>query len=378
MLKYGDYNLNFLDRTDRSVVSLWWWTVDHKLLGLLLVLIVGGIMLLMSAGSPVAISMELNQNYFLKKQILFLSASIPLMILISILRVSQIRRICMALLLLCFFSMIYINIYGTETNGATRWLKIYGFSIQPSEFIKPCFVVVNAWFLSLWINERSSKGWVISTCLLISILTILLSQPDVGMSFILTATWIFQIYIAGISMFLVLAIASFASFLGISSYFLLDHVQYRVDNFLDGGGFQVGKSIDAFLNGGMFGQGFGESSVSEHLPDSHTDFIFAVAGEELGIFGCGLIILAYLLIFLRGMVLSSASNKIYLVLTCSALIFQFCLQAIVHMASTLNLIPTKGMTLPFISYGGSSLIASSITMGIVLAMTRRQTIKDYE
>ena len=359
-------------------MSLWWWTVDHKLLGLLLVLIIGGIMLLMSAGSPVAISKELNQNYFLKKQILFLSASIPLMIFISILSISQIRRICMALLLVCFFSMIYINFFGIETNGATRWLKIYGLSIQPSELTKPCFAVVNAWFLSLWINEKSSKWWIISTCLLTSILAILLSQPDVGMSFILTATWVFQIYIAGISMFLVLTITSVTLFLGISSYFLLDHVKFRVDSFLDGGGFQVGKSMDAFLNGGMFGQGFGESSVSDHLPDSHTDFIFSVAGEELGIFGCSLIISAYLLIFLRGMILSSASNKIYLVLTSSALIFQFCLQALVHMASTLNLIPTKGMTLPFISYGGSSLIASSITMGIVLAMTRRQTIKEYE
>ena len=370
--------MSFLDRTDRSVLSLWWWTVDHKLLGLILLMVVGGVMLLMSAGAPVAISKGLNEYHFLKKQLLFLSVSIPLMVLISILKISQIKRLSFALFIISFLCLLQINFFGVETNGATRWLNFFGFTIQPSEFMKPCFAVFNAWLLSIWINNSNSKSWILSIVLLSTILTILLLQPDVGMSFILASTWMFQIYIAGISLYLVCFTLFIISIIGFSSYFLFDHVQKRVDGFLEGGGFQIGKSIDAFLNGGVFGTGFGEGEVSKNLPDSHTDFIFAVAGEELGAFGCSLIILAYFLIFLRGMIISSTSTKIFLFLTCSAIIFQFCLQALVHMASTLNLIPTKGMTLPFISYGGSSLIATSISMGIVLAFTRRQTGNSYE
>ena len=341
-------------------------------------MIVGGVMILMSAGAPVAISKGLNEYHFLKKQLLFLSVSIPIMLIISILKISQIKRLSFVLFIISFICLVQINFFGVETNGATRWLNFFGFTIQPSEFIKPCFALVNAWLLSSWINNTNSKSWVFSIVLLSTILTILLLQPDVGMSFILASIWMFQIYIAGISIYLVCITLFVISVVGISSYFLFEHVQKRVDSFLDGDGFQIGKSIDAFLNGGIFGQGFGEGEVSKNLPDSHTDFIFAVAGEELGAFGCSLIILGYFLIFLRGMIISSTSTKIFLFLTCSAIIFQFCLQALIHMASTLNLIPTKGMTLPFFSYGGSSLISTSISMGIVLAFTRRQIGNSYE
>ena len=370
--------MSFLDRTDRSTLSLWWWTVDHKLIGLVLLLIIGGVMLLMSAGSPVAISKGFNEYHFLKKQLMFLSIAIPLMIFVSFLKANIIKRLSLLLLFVSFICLIYINIKGIETNGASRWIRFFGFSIQPSEFVKPSFAVVNAWLLSMWISNVETKAWLYSILLLTIFLIMLLLQPDVGMSFILASSWLFQLYIVGISLVLVLVTLIIISLIGFSSYFLFEHVQKRVDGFLEGGGFQVGKSLDAFLNGGFFGQGFGEGNVSKHLPDSHTDFIFAVAGEELGSFGCGLIIIAYFLIFLRGMIISSTSTKIFLFLTCSAIIFQFCLQALIHMASTLNLIPTKGMTLPFISYGGSSLLSTAIAMGIVLAFTRSQSNKSYE
>ena len=363
----------FLDRTDRSKVSLWWWTVDHKLMGLVILLIIGGIMVLMSAGSPVAIKKGLAEYHFLEKQITFLCVSIPLMIIISIQEISTIKRFCFLLLIFSFFCLVYLNFFGIETNGATRWIRFFGFSIQPSELIKPSFALLNAWLLSIWVNDKNTLSWVFSLFLLFVFLILLLLQPDVGMSFVLASTWLFQIYISGVSMLLVSLILTAILLSAISSYFLFSHVKIRVDGFLDGGGFQVSKSLDAFINGGIFGKGFGEGVVSKQLPDSHTDFIFAVAGEELGVLGCSLIIITYFLIFLRGMMLSSSTSKIFLFLTCSGIIFQFCLQALVHMASTLNLIPTKGMTLPFISYGGSSLISSSISMGIVLAFTRRQS-----
>ena len=371
--RYGSFNVMFLDRTDRSKVSLWWWTVDHKLMGLVILLIIGGIMVLMSAGSPVAIKKGLTEYHFLEKQITFLCVSIPLMIIISIQEISTIKRFCFLLLIFSFLCLVYLNFFGIETNGATRWIRFFGFSIQPSELIKPSFALINAWLLSIWVNDKNNRSWVFSLFLLFVFLILLLLQPDVGMSFVLASTWLFQIYISGVSMLLVSLILTAILLSAISSYFLFSHVKIRVDGFLDGGGFQVSKSLDAFINGGIFGKGFGEGVVSKQLPDSHTDFIFAVAGEELGVLGCSLIIITYFLIFLRGMMLSSSTSKIFLFLTCSGIIFQFCLQALVHMASTLNLIPTKGMTLPFISYGGSSLISSSISMGIVLAFTRRQS-----
>ncbi|MAC60975.1 MAG: cell division protein FtsW [SAR116 cluster bacterium] len=370
--------MNFLDRTDRSTLSLWWWTVDHKLIGLILLLIIGGVMLLMSAGSPVAVSKGLGEYHFLKKQLIFLSIAIPLMVFVSLLNAKVIKLLSLLVLFVSFLCLIYINFKGIETNGASRWIRFFGLSIQPSEFVKPSFAVINAWLLSIWVSDVKSKTWLYSVLLLIILLTMLLLQPDVGMSFILASTWLFQLYIVGISIMLVLVTLLAISLIGFSSYFLFEHVQKRVDGFIEGGGFQVGKSLEAFINGGFFGQGFGEGDVSKNLPDSHTDFIFAVAGEELGSFGCGLIIIAYFLIFLRGMIISSTSTKIFLFLTCSAIIFQFCLQALIHMASTLNLIPTKGMTLPFISYGGSSLLSTSIAMGVVLAFTRSQSNKNYE
>ena len=370
--------MNFLDRTDRSTLSLWWWTVDHKLIGLILLLIIGGVMLLMSAGSPVAVSKGLSEYHFLKKQLIFLSLAIPLMVFVSLLNAKIIKLLSLLLLFVSFLCLIYINFKGIETNGASRWIRFFGLSIQPSEFVKPSFAVINAWLLSIWVSDVKSKTWLYSILLLTILLTMLLLQPDVGMSFILASTWLFQLYIVGISIMLVLVTLVAISLIGFSSYFLFEHVQKRVDGFIEGGGFQVGKSLEAFINGGFFGQGFGEGDVSRHLPDSHTDFIFAVAGEELGSFGCGLIIIAYFLIFLRGMIISSTSTKIFLFLACSAIIFQFCVQALIHMASTLNLIPTKGMTLPFISYGGSSLLSTSIAMGIVLAFTRSQSNKDYD
>ena len=363
--------MRIFDRTDRSLIGVWWWTVDHKLLGMLILLIFGGIMLLMSAGPPVAIKLKLNQDYFLNKQLIYIGISIPTMLIISFLETTQIRRLAMFGFLLCVFGMLYANAYGEVTKGATRWIQILGLSIQPSEFIKPFFAVFNAWLLSLWIKEKSFPGWFYSILLMVLTIAILILQPDIGMSFIIASTWIFQLFISGISLFLISIISIIALIFGLMCFLLNDHVQSRVEMFFNGGGLQITKSIKAFVNGGFFGQGFGGGIVSNHLPDSHSDFIFAVAGEEIGIIGCTIIIIAFVLIFWRGIILSSTSNSIFVILTSSALVFQFCLQAVIHMSSNLNMIPTKGMTLPFISYGGSSLLSSSITMGIVLAMTRR-------
>ena len=306
--RYGSFNIMFLDRTDRSKVSLWWWTVDHKLMGLITLLIIGGVMVLMSAGSPVAIKKGLNEYHFLEKQITFLCISIPLMIIISIQKISTLKRFCLLILFFSFLCLIYLNFFGIETNGATRWIRIFGISIQPSELIKPSFVMVNAWLLSIWVNDKNTRSWVF-TFLLFVFLILLLLQPDVGMSFVLASTWLFQIYISGVSMLLVSLILTAILLSAISSYFLFSHVKIRVDGFLDGGGFQVSKSLDALLMEAFLEKVW--RRIVSKQPSSHTDFIFAVAGEELGFrlqsYYCYLF-----LIFLRGMMLSSSTSKIFL------------------------------------------------------------------
>ena len=371
--------MSILDRTDRSFLGVWWWTIDHKLLGMLFLLVIGGVMLLMSAGPPVVEKLNLNtnanlsQHYFLFKQLFFLSIAIPLMLIFSMLDLKQIRRVSILGLMFCITGIILANNFGQDIKGATRWINIAGFTVQPSEFSKPFFAIVNAWLISLWIEDKNFPGWLYSCILFVILISLLLLQPDVGMAFIISSTWVFQFFISGIPIIILVLISLSFMLISIVCFLSFPHVQNRIEIFLEGGGYQIKNSIEAFKSGGFFGQGFGEKVVSNHLPDSHSDFIFAVAGEELGILGAGIIISAYALIFWRGLILSSTTNRLFILLVSSSLIFQFCIQSAIHMASTLSMIPTKGMTLPFISYGGSSLLSSSIGMGIFLAITRRQT-----
>ena len=362
--------MKIFERSDRSTFGMWLWNIDFKFLGMILLLILAGILLLMS-------SVSIKTFYMLNKQLVYLCLAIPTMLFFSFLEVSTIRRIAFFGLLLFLIAAIYTISFGEEINGAKRWIRFLNLSIQPSEFIKPFFAVINAWLLSLWIEQKHFPGRFLSILLSLIILVVLLLQPDIGMSFIIATSWLLQIFLSGLSFNLIII----SMFLLVSLFIILynfsfieiifPHVQKRIEDFWNGNGFQIEKSLNAFSNGGWFGTGFGEGSVKTSIPDSQTDFIFSVAGEELGIIGASLIIFAYSIIFLRGMLLTSKTGNIFILLSCSTLIMQFFLQAAVHMASTLDMIPTKGMTLPFISYGGSSLISSSIAMGILLAMTKK-------
>ncbi|MFM8991992.1 MAG: FtsW/RodA/SpoVE family cell cycle protein, partial [Alphaproteobacteria bacterium] len=267
-----------------------------------------------------------------------------------------------------------------EIKGARRWINLPGFSLQPSEFVKPSFAVICAWLLSLQRRQTGFPGDLVAFGIYAVIIVLLARQPDIGMSVVVTMIWFSQYVVAGLRIASTMLFFALFGVAGVGVYFLgpmigLGHFTSRVDRFLDpssGDTYQVSRSLEAFSNGGFAGQGPGEGRVKTHLPDAHSDFIFAVVGEEFGLVACLLILALFAFLVLRGFVRLLAENSLFAVLATTGLLVQFGLQAIINMGSTLHILPTKGMTLPFISYGGSSLLALSLGMGFMLALTRKR------
>ena len=283
---------------------------------------------------------------------------------------------------------------GTEIKGARRWLHVFGFSLQPSEFIKPAFAVVSAWLISLqkptWHKiggqrpERNKHGlytageggggYYVVIAIYGLIISLLMMQPDFGMSFVVTCMFASQIFLAGLRLRYLAAILSVGGAAVAGAYLFFPHVKSRFDRFLDpssGDTYQVDQSLAAFRHGGLIGTGPGQGTVKMNLPDAHADFIFSVAGEEFGFIFIFIIISLFLFIILRGFNRLSKNGDMFSILAVGSLLTMFGLQALIHMGSSVNLLPAKGMTLPFISYGGSSLLSLGISMGVILALTRR-------
>ena len=361
-------------RTDKSVLGNWWWTVDRWLLVSWGSLIIIGMVLMLSAGPPAANRIGVESYHFVMKQVLFIPLALTVIFSLALLPPKWIKRIAV-IGFLFFLILTFLTLFiGIENNGARRWLKIASFSIQPSEFVKPFLIVFSAWMYSLQKNNERFFGNVITMFCLLLFCGVLLAQPDIGMTMLIVSVWSIQYFISGVSIYFVIVIVSIGIAVSISSYFFFPHVASRIDRFLDpssGDTYQVKQSILAFNNGGLLGRGPGEGRVKETLPDAHTDFIFAVAGEEFGLLLCISIIILFSFIILRTLMKIIYEENIFIVLSVCGLSVQFALQASINMASSLNMIPTKGMTLPFISYGGSSLLALSIGMGMILSLTRR-------
>jgi cell division protein FtsW len=361
-------------RNSRSRLANWWWTVDKVLLGLITTLILIGVFLNFSASPAVANRIGLGSFHFVKRQLFFLPIAYILMLFLSMQNLKNIRRIAIFGYIIAMGFTLATIFLGVEIKGATRWVRIFGFSLQPSEFIKPFFAVVAAWLFDSQKKFSDFPGNLISTMLFGLTLVFLFLQPDIGMSVLIGVIWGFQFFLAGLSVLLVGAMAGIVAILGIFAYFTFSHVQIRIQQFLTSGqelSFQIRKSLEAFQSGNIFGRGPGEGVVKQNIPDAHTDFIFAVAGEEFGIILCLIIVGLFASIVVRSMFLSLKDNNLFVILSASALAASFGLQGIINMASTLHLMPTKGMTLPFISYGGSSLLSAAIGIGMLLAITRK-------
>ena len=365
-----------ISRINRSRIANWWWTVDKVTLSLILILTFIGAFLVFSASPSVARTIGYTDYHFIKRQIIFIMLSLGIVFVLSMQRLKTIRRIAIIGYLLTLVLMLITLFAGYETKGASRWLRIFGFSLQPSEFIKPTFVVVSAWLLDGSKKFDDFPGGILSACLFAITASILVAQPDIGMTIVVSCIWGFQLFLAGLPMLILGGLALIALLGAVVAYFTFSHVHERVSHFLASGadlGYQVRRSMEAFANGNLLGRGPGEGTVKLHLPDAHTDFIFAVAGEEFGVWLCLIIILLFAAIVIRSLWLSLKDNNLFIIYAVAGLAASFGLQGIINMASTMHLMPTKGMTLPFISYGGSSLFASALGMGMLLALTRRNT-----
>lgn len=367
--------MNFIDRTDTSLVGKWWWTVDRVLLASILALAIFGTFLVAAASPAVAERIGLSSFHFVNKHLFYLVLSLGGMIFLSMLPQKAVRRLALIGLLASCLGIVLTLISGEAVKGAQRWINFAGLSLQPSEFMKPCFAMTAAWLLARQIEGHAAKNFHILAGFYAVVVGLLLLQPDFGMTMLTTLMLSAQIFMAGIPLLLVFVLGVGALGLAIVAYLTLPHVASRMNRFFDpasGDTYQIEKSIESFSGGGLFGVGPGEGTVKMLLPDAHADFVFAVSGEEMGFIWTLLLIGLFLFIIIRSMLRTMQSDDLFSILAVSGLISLFAMQAMIHMGSSLHMIPTKGMTLPFVSYGGSSLLSMGMTMGFILSLTRKR------
>ena len=364
-----------LARTNRSRVAQWWWTVDKlTLFGLFSLMLIGGVLAL-AASPAVAMRIHLPPFHFVYRQLFFFMPAVATIIGVSLLDVRQVRRLAALVFVTAFTLMVLTLLIGPEVKGAHRWLQIGPLAIQPSEFVKPSFVVLAAWMFAEAQRTPGFPGTLIALALYGMVVSVLALQPDFGQLMLVTLVFGAVFFMAGLSWRWIGSLAMIALVGAVAAYTLSPHVTSRVDRFLNpesGDTYQIDRALDAFHTGGVFGRGPGEGEVKRILPDAHTDFIFAVAAEEFGIIAGLIIIGMFSFIVLRTLRRAMNEQDLFIQFASCGLVALFGLQALINMAVNVNLMPAKGMTLPFISYGGSSLIALGLTMGMLLALTRRR------
>ncbi|MEX0956822.1 MAG: putative lipid II flippase FtsW [Rhizobiaceae bacterium] len=363
-----------VSRVDSGPVANWWWTVDRWLLAAFLALMVLGIVLSFAASPPVAERIGLDTYHFVTRQIIFMVPALAIMIGVSFFSPRYIRRLALLMLVGSLILMLAALYLGIEVKGSRRWIYIAGVSVQPSEYLKPAFVIICAWLFSENTRHPEVPGNLFAMILLGLVLALLVSQPDLGQSLLVLATWGVMFFMAGLSWIWIAMLGAVAAGGAVLAYGAFPHVAERIDRFLTGEGdtFQVDIGREAMMRGGWLGQGPGEGTVKRILPDSHTDFIFSVAAEEFGLLLCIAIAALFAFVVLRGLMISMRESEDFPRFAIAGLVTVFGFQSIINMGVNVQILPAKGMTLPFISYGGSSLIAMAISMGMVLALTRRR------
>lgn len=356
-------------RSDRTVFGSWWWTVDRTLMAGFMVLALIGIILVFAASGPVALSKHLQEMFFVTKQVTFIVPALVLMVLVSMLAPLGVLRLGV-LAYVTAIVLTSLTPYGPEIKGAHRWLEFGGLNLQPSEFIKPSLVVVTAWLLA---RKPGLGGLLPALVPALMALVLLVRQPDIGMAFVVAAIFGTQLFLAGLSWFWITGAVG-AGMGGLwMAYLFLPHFTQRVNGFMDPTKevYQVDKALNAIASGGFFGRGPGEGVVKFQLPDAHADFIFAATAEEFGVITCLLLLGLFFFLIFRALQRTAMAQDRFCLLAAGGLTAEFGLQAVINMAVNLNMMPTKGMTLPFISYGGSSLLALGLGVGMLLALTRR-------
>ena len=368
------------ERSDQSFLSRWWWTTDHVLIALMLILSVCGLLLVATASPAVAMRLDLSAGHFVFRHAIYTVMALAGALALSMLQGRMIWRVATGLSVLAVLGVLASLFSGAEIKGATRWIWVGPFSLQPSEFLKPGMVVLWAWLLAKGHEFPDFPGFLITVALYAFTALLVMMQPDLGMTVILTAGFFVQIVLAGCPLRYVGVLAGLGGAGLLIAYHLFDHVRSRIDRFLDpesGDTFQVDLSLRSFIEGGLFGKGPGQGEVKMLLPDAHADFTFAVLAEEMGLVSALLVICLYLYIIARVARRLMRSDSLFAILAGGGLLTIFASQIIVHIGSSLQLLPAKGMTLPFLSYGGSSLLAIGLTFGMLLALTRHQSGGHY-
>ncbi len=369
---------NRYGRSNQTTVARWFWEIDRVLLLLIAVLIGIGLIAVAAASPAAAVrysggSVKVPELYYFYRQIAWIMVGVPVMIGISMLPRERARRLSLAGAAIFFVLLALVPIVGPEVNGARRWIEIGVGQLQPSEFLKPFFVVAIAWVLSLKESDKSLPVYLMSAAITGAVAFLLMKQPDFGSTIIFVSVWVALLALAGVSLRM-LAIIGIAGLVGVVlAYFFYDVATQRIDQFLFGQGdtFQTDNAMRTLTAGGLFGMGPGAGTRKFGLPEPHTDYIFSVIGEEFGLIACLAIALLYLTIIARVLVKLLDEDSPFAILAGAGLVIEFGLQALINMAVNVQIAPSKGMTLPFISYGGSSMLALSIGMGLLLAFTRR-------
>lgn len=361
----------------KTIALSWWRNVDRYLIFCMLLLSVIGILLVYSGSPAVAKRLGYSDMHFFYRHLVFVSLSCFIIIAVSLFSTNLIKYFSIIGIFIGFLLLVALLLFSRDINGAKRWINIFYITIQPSEFVKVFFIVVTSWILSFVKNEPllKSKFFYYSLLFWSCFIFLLILQPDLGMSIIVSVIWGGQLFLAGLPVPVVILLIFFIILGVICAYFFFPHVTNRIDSFLDSSnalGYQVQKSLEAFKNGGLVGVGPGGGSVKMHLPDSHTDFIFAVAGEEMGAVLCIFIVCIYCFIVIKSFLSIYNEKNFFIIYTVGGLSMLFGFQSIVNIGVSLSLLPNKGMTLPLISYGGSSFLSISLASGILLSLTKKK------
>ncbi len=362
------------DRRNLNIFKKWWVDIDRVNFLLIIALIVFGLIMTFSSSTAVAQRISAEKLFFVKKQILFIFVAIFTITFISFFDRQHIKLTSIFGMLACLALLALVLILGLEVKGAKRWIMVLGFNLQPSEFSKIFFLVFNAFLLDKLKNNNWPIKYGASAALYFTIIFLLILQPDFGMTLIFTALWLIQLFIFGLPIFLIILFGCLGIAGGIAGYFTLPHVADRINKFLNLNekNYQVERAVDAYVNGGFFGVGPGNGLVKNYIPDAHTDFIFAVVAEEFGLIFCLFLMAIFVLIISRVIRRIISEEDLFCKLAVIGLISQIALQTLVNVGVSIGMLPTKGMTLPFISYGGSSVVAVSVGFGIILSLTKKR------
>src|SRR3954454_19066933 len=347
-----------LSREERNPLSDWWWTVDRPLLGAILALMLCGVILSLAASPQVATRIGLDPFHFFNRHVMFLLPSFMVLIGVSFMSPKHIRRTALLVFAVSIALVVATLVFGAEVKGSRRWITLLGVNIQASESAKPAFVVMAAWLFAESTKRPEMPATTMALSLLLMLVALLVMEPDFGQTMLILMVWGALFFIAGMRMIWVAGLAGAAGAGLFGAYLLVPHVAGRIKRFMDpasGDTFQVDTAMEAFANGGWFGLGPGEGIAKRSLPDSHTDFVFAVGAEEFGIVLCLALLALFAFIVIRALLRAYASEDMFARFAACGLAVLFGVQAAINMSVNLQLIPAKGMTLPFISYGGSAM-----------------------